>query len=563
MRLPSRADLLREPWVVLAPLVVAQWAAVAVFAQIVRHNGWLFYQGGDQTFFYTSSWVLAGGHIPESNIGYGWSYLLAPISLVSGANVVAALPWMILFQVGVLLPVALLAVYGIAARLGGRLIGYFAAVLWIGGPYITIPLWDQRYHAKYVEQFLPQALGLTGLGDFPSMVFLLVAAYFTVRALDTRAPVDAVLAGVTAGFAIGIKPANLLFIGGPLVGFTLARRWREGLSFALALAPALLALALWKYRGLGNQPFITPAPKAYAAGAVLGGDPPSTLGFLSRYLNFDWWQLRNNNANLREFFWSPRALEWVGVAGLIGAARRSVPKAGMLGAWLGAFILVKGTSPAASLEEGTFLRLFLPGFPPFLLLASAIPLLAPRAGPRIPVRFPAPTFALHWRSPPAVAAIAVLAAIPLLLFLVLQPLKSPTAPKYFENGVIVPVDNGFQAHATRAQLGILVAWKPPRGNAAEVFYRVFRSRAVKGAPDPTYPPGREGIRCLGPGFGGAADCRIEMEVIATTRGRSFLDRSGVPRGRWTYRVGLAANWRDDTEAGDVLLLSGPGNVTGP
>src|SRR5207249_3736186 len=84
---------------------------------------------------------------------------------------------------------------------GGRLVGYLTAAAWVAVPFCAIPLWDHSYHVKYVEQFLPQAFGLTGLGDFPSMVCLLVAALFCFRVLDTRDPLDGVLAGIAAVIA--------------------------------------------------------------------------------------------------------------------------------------------------------------------------------------------------------------------------------------------------------------------------------------------------------------------------------------------------------------------------
>ena len=59
-----------EPWIVLAPLVVAQWVVLAVFAFTVQRNGWLFYQGGDQTWFYTSAWELAHGRIRRVRHGH-------------------------------------------------------------------------------------------------------------------------------------------------------------------------------------------------------------------------------------------------------------------------------------------------------------------------------------------------------------------------------------------------------------------------------------------------------------------------------------------------------------
>src|SRR5581483_1455132 len=47
---PRLGPLAREPWAVLAPLLLLQWAALLAFALTVRHNGWLYYQGGDETF---------------------------------------------------------------------------------------------------------------------------------------------------------------------------------------------------------------------------------------------------------------------------------------------------------------------------------------------------------------------------------------------------------------------------------------------------------------------------------------------------------------------------------
>src|SRR3989440_11066284 len=163
---PARVAALErfEPWVVLVPLVVAQWVALAIFAAVVRHKGWLFSQGGDQTVFYTDAWSIGHGHVPEAEIGYGWSYVLSPVAALFGANILSALPLIVLFQTIVLLPIAILCVYGIGARIGGRLLGYFAAALWVFAPFLSIPLWDQRYHAKFIEQFLPPAVGLTGVG---------------------------------------------------------------------------------------------------------------------------------------------------------------------------------------------------------------------------------------------------------------------------------------------------------------------------------------------------------------------------------------------------------------
>ena len=553
-----------EPRAVLVPILVIQWLTLVAFVLVVRHNGWVFYQGGDETFYYSDAWSIAHGHIPESEIGFAWSYLLSPVALVAGSNFFSALPALIVLQTVVLMPVALFCVYGIAARIGGRLLGYLAAALWVLGPYAAIPLWDHRYHPKYVEQFLPQALGLTGLADYASMVCVLCAAYLCMRVLDEGAWVDGALAGVAAGFAIAIKPANALFLAGPLLAFAAARRFRSGAVFGAAIAPALAALALWKLKGLGHLPFLTPAPKALAAGAGAFGAGDLPLGLVvNRYFHFDWWRMHRNYLELREFFWSTRLLQWLPLAGFLAAARRSWPKALLLAGWMGAFVLVKGSSNQASVESGILLRLFLPGFPPFLVFTALIPLLLPTVGPRLWQRFPVRTRAIRWRAPWVLGTVAVFAAIPVALFLALPPLRAHAVVKYFDENVVVPVDDGFAVHVGRGGGGELVRWNPPASAAGtHVFYRVYRSRPTVQAPDPTLPSGREGIRCLPLttyGRAGAVDCRVEMTYLGSTRAHSFVDKP--PAGPWTYRIGLASNWLNDTSLGDVVLFSGPGRLS--
>ena len=38
------------------------------------------YSGGDDSWYYTSAWVLGHGHVPQGSIGYGYSFLLAPLA---------------------------------------------------------------------------------------------------------------------------------------------------------------------------------------------------------------------------------------------------------------------------------------------------------------------------------------------------------------------------------------------------------------------------------------------------------------------------------------------------
>ena len=124
---------------------------------------------------------------------------------------------------------------------------------------------------------LPSALGLTALGDFPSMVTLLVSAYFILRSVTTRAGVDAVAAGLAAGLALTIKPANLLFLPASIVAYAIARRPRALAVFAAALLPGLIGLTIWKYRGLGYLPVFRGARRRSPWSCRCSPSPDSTF----------------------------------------------------------------------------------------------------------------------------------------------------------------------------------------------------------------------------------------------------------------------------------------------
>ena len=136
------------------------------------------------------------------------------------------------------------------------MLGYWASFLWVVTPFASIPLFVDRYQERWTEHFLPQALGLTSLSDFPSMVAVLAAALFVVRSLDASRVAEAALAGVLLGAAGGMKPPNLLMGVGAALAYLVARRWRDGIVFGAALVPSLLVLVLWKERGLGELPAV-------------------------------------------------------------------------------------------------------------------------------------------------------------------------------------------------------------------------------------------------------------------------------------------------------------------
>jgi hypothetical protein len=309
----------REPWVVLGPLLLIQWVAVLALLLTVRHNSWLYYQGGDQTYYYTTASEFSHWRRPTAEVGWGWPYVLTPIAGLAGNIVLSGLPGVLLLNGLILLPIGLIGMYGIGSRLAGRVFGYWTAALWLAVPFVAIPLFVQRYHGKYVEQTLPQTFGMTPLADFPSMVLLIVAAYLVLRALDTRAWQEAVLGGLVSGFAFAVKPSNVIFLAAPIAAFVLKGRWRQLVGFGATVLPGMLLVVLWKQRGLGSQPLF--ASGGDGALAALGV-PAMPLAGLGRYVHLNWQHLQDNKDQLREFFWAIRPLQWLAIAGVLALLRR-------------------------------------------------------------------------------------------------------------------------------------------------------------------------------------------------------------------------------------------------
>ena len=225
------------------------------------------------------------------------------------------MPLIVVFQVLVLGPIALYCVYGIASHIGGRLLGYWAALLWVVAPFAAIPLFVERYHEKWTEQFLPQALGLTAMPDFPSMVLVLAAALLVVRSLAGRSHLGRRPRGARRGTAGALKPPNYLFVVGAVLAYLVARRLRGSIVFLAALAPSIVVVAFWKDRGLGY----IPATSLEETRVALGSGLPR-LNY-ERYVQLDWAHWREQMDSLREFFWSARLAQWAPFAGLLAVVR--------------------------------------------------------------------------------------------------------------------------------------------------------------------------------------------------------------------------------------------------
>lgn len=530
---------------VLAVLVGGQVAATLALALAATHNGWVYFQGGDQIVHTTTGWLLGHLELPPTETGYLWPLVQTPLTWLTGPTYVQALPAIAVFNVFVLGPIAVLCIYGIAAHIGGRILGYWAAGLWVIAPLAAIPLFVDRYHEKWVDQFLPQALGLTAMADYPSMVLVLAAAFFVVRSLTPARLADAVLAGILVGAAGGLKPPNYLFAVGAILAYPVARRWREALVFAAAIAPSVLVLALWKERGLGTLPAFAFDQVRLAAGssaAVLEID-------FDRYIDIDVGHWRDQMNELREFFWSARLAQWAPLAGVLAVLRvHRGAIAVLLAGWLGAFLVIKGFSPRASIEANTFWRLLMPAWPAYLLLFASIPLLVPTLARRLGDRLrppPAAPVARRW----VVLAAALTVAIPAAATAVSEQIKPP-APRAIvqttatATTLLTPVDDEIDLRVERDGTELRLTWSDPAWRS-KVFYRIYRTDGE--APD---------VECV-TRENAAWDCILRSASIGTTRERVFVDPS--PLGA-TYRIGVGANWADRPDQGDIFAFSPPASA---
>ena len=529
-----------RPAYVLLPLIGIQWLAVLALALTVRHNGWLYYAGGDQLWHYTGAYLLAHGHLPPSFVGYGWSILLLPVAAIAGPNLVAALPALVLFNTVILLPVALLCMYGIGARIAGRVFGYLVALLWIVVPYLGIVFVEVGYHQKYTELTLPQTLGLTSVPDFPSMVALIVSAYLCLRALDSARWEIGALAGLAAGYSIAIKPSNALFLVAPAL-LLVIERWRSLLAFAVGLAPSLLTLALWKYRGLGAFAAAPPQPVRLASG------PGDLLRRIHQPKLNSWEHLHQVLLGFREHFWVSRVIEWAPIAGFVGLLARSRRGVLLIGSWFVVYLLTKATYIPASIDDASFFRIMLPSFPAYVILAASIVLLVPGARAR-----PAPSSrregATRRLAVATAAAFVLFAALPLGVIAAVPRLHDQGALALRAPDTLVPVSGNVQAVAENG--AVRLSWHALSPGTARTFYHVLRSNEPNGS-----------LFCGGRVGNAADNCVLAAPSIATTHGTTFTDHPGP--GTWTYRIGVAANWLDDPTLGDIYVVTKPTTLTLP
>lgn len=383
------ADRLRAAGtgLILVAAILLQWLSTLVAALRANHDGWRFEQSPEAIASVQGAFDLVVGDLPRQGPGILWPIVLSPVASVAD-TMDGVLAGAVLLNVLVLAPLALVAAYWVAARLGGRLLGVSTVALWVLGPWLLLLFSLDPYAPVVRDRVLPLILGLTAEPAFPAAVALVTSAALISTSLDRRSLTGAALAGLVAGAAVAVEPHSLLFLGGAAGAYVAARSIPEAGLFALALAPALLAVVLWKARAL---------------------DGPDPLSFGPVH----WSLFTDNMAGLREYFWSQRLLQWLPLAGAIAVARRSVPLALLLGGWMLSFGVVEGSQPAAGLDGGGIFRVLLPALPAYVLLAAAIPLLVPTLAVRLGTRLDplSPSHRPGWNAL-AIAAV-LLAVVPL------------------------------------------------------------------------------------------------------------------------------------------------------
>lgn len=525
----ARLERAPAPLVLLA-LCVVQLGITLWVALSATHNHFVWYSGGDATEYWTASWSLAHGEIGQSIISYGVPVLYAWVPFLTGTTLFGGLPVIVVIQAAVFVPLALVLFWAVADLLFGRLFAWWAAVLWVLGPLLMLAGFTTSNRGDFKTLFLaPHWYGLTNMADMPSLVFVLATAWAALRLLERRTYLDAALTGLFAGALIGIKPANGFFLVALAIPLLAVRRIRPLLVCGAAFLPALVTLALWKERGLGTLPIASYAPAREAAA------PQPVLADTNTYVQFDWGHLHGELMDLREAFWSLRLLEFIALAGIVGALRRSRLKGAFVAVWFLAFCVVKGSSERAEIVTTSYWRFVEPGLPAFILLAAALVYLVPRSGrvfalPHVPSRV------LGGRRTVGFAAVA-LALIPLLVVVIAQPAPAAHYARSEDLANDAPLTTKLHAAATVQGRTVRLTWQPLDTAPTGSYYVVYRSRQNDGCNLPD---------------AGAKECTFQMDRVGITRRPSFDDTTG--RGRTWYRIALMVNYKDALDGSDLMLL---------
>ena len=286
----------------------------------------LFYQGGDQTFYYTTSWVLSDWHLPTTPIGYAWSYLLerrsrsSPgrtssrrcrrSSLLSRSSCCRS-------RCSASTP----SRRGSAAArsvLGGRALGRRPVPRRSRSGTSAITRSGSSCSCRRRSGSEPRRLPVDGL---PARRRVLHRS-----ARSTAGRWHGLLAGLAAGLAVGIEPANGLFLPRG------ASRCGSRGAGASALVRRRARPALLDARDLEAAPLLGTVPLLRTARSPVGAPALPPLAGLDRCEVPRQWSApaERQPCAMREFFWSVRPLELIPLAGAsrspAAAPRRPFPR---------------------------------------------------------------------------------------------------------------------------------------------------------------------------------------------------------------------------------------------
>ena len=333
------------------PLFVAtvcvQWLVTAGVALTAHRDGSIYGTEASARATVHAANRVAEGTLPHTG-GPAYPVLLAPLAaLTNSTNAFAAVVTTI--SVAVLAPVASYCLVDLARSVAGRPYAVLAAAVWLLGPVAAVPLFVTKYHDTYVDDVLPALYGLTIQPAYLAMVLSLAAAAFALRA-TAGVPRAAFAAGLLAAFATAVLPVAGAVAVGSGLALASAGRWRGLLEAAAGMAAGLAPTLLWRQRALGGVDL--------------------TLGHPA------WGTFDAAMANVREFFWSNRLLQWFPIAGTVGVLRLGRPAAALLCGWVGVFVVVVVAAPSSFTNGALFIDL-IPSWPAYALLVAAVPALVP------------------------------------------------------------------------------------------------------------------------------------------------------------------------------------------
>lgn len=257
--------------------------------------------------------------------------------------------------VGLLAPLELLGVWWLGYQLGGRPLAIAAGLALVLLPPAGLLYAQSKFDATYRERVLTEVVGLAGGGRLAAACGLAIAAAALVYALRSRTELAA-LAGLLAGLASVADASAALFFAGAALACLVVRDLRAA-AFLLTGALVPLAVVVLTNEGV--------------------------------HLDASWQAFSANMADLREYLWSNRLLQWLPLAGVVAVWRRSTPAAAILGGWFAAWVAVIGASPHLPVATGDYLVAWQPMLPAFALFVAGLPLLLPTLATRLDDRLAA------------------------------------------------------------------------------------------------------------------------------------------------------------------------------